>query len=130
MIQQYYLITTETCPKCPEFKRYVQENLKDMKGEIISWGLPENEKKYKYLHLFDIKVAPTLCIFTVDLMKGTESERILFDLQTSEISELEDWIEDNLYEISEETKTELEESNKDFEKGEFYTHDQAFNNIS
>jgi len=72
-----------------------------MKGEVIEWGLPDNEKKYPYLHLFDdVKVAPTLCIFTIDppVQKrgGMSAERIIFDLKTSEISEVADWIKDNI----------------------------------
>jgi len=74
----YLLFTTETCPKCPEVKKFVKNNI------IFNWDILNNtnhdfmEKAQKYW----VSQAPTFIIFDW----GNEIFR------GNEVSEIEDFL--------------------------------------
>lgn len=74
----YFLFTTTTCPKCPEMKVFVSENIK-FAGELIDNTHPQ------FMDLaskFGVTQAPTFVV--------QEGEKVLFT--GSEIYEIEDFL--------------------------------------
>lgn len=75
----YLLLTTTTCPKCPEVKDFVSNNIK-FDGEIIDETHPNFTE---LLGQYSVTAAPTM-IITDD--KGSEIFR------GNEVSEIEDFL--------------------------------------
>lgn len=75
----YLLFTTTACPKCPEFKAFVTDNIL-FKGEMLD----ENHEDFQAKAAeFEITMAPLLIVFS-------EYDEVL--LKASEIVEVEDFI--------------------------------------
>jgi len=75
----YILFTTTRCPKCPEFKKFLQENI-NADGRVLdeySETFSDEISKYK------VSNAPTIILFD-------ENQNELY--RTSEISSLEDFL--------------------------------------
>jgi thioredoxin-related protein len=71
----YLLITTTTCPKCPEVKDYVAKNIK-FKGEILD---ETNPNFANVLGEYGVTAAPTMIILDEDgeeLFRGNETSEI------------------------------------------------------
>ena len=74
----YLLFITTRCPKCPEFKTFVSENI-TFEGKILDETSPEFPEK---IQEFNVLTAPIIIIF--------EDEKESF--RTSEIYELKEFI--------------------------------------
>ncbi len=77
----YICFTTTSCPKCPEFKSFITENIK-FAGEILDETKPnftEGISKYQ------VTAAPTILIF--------DEKKEVF--RTNEIYELDDFLKNN-----------------------------------
>lgn len=75
---EYILFTTATCPKCPQFKAYVKEEV-DFYGDVIDNTTPLFGDK---IAEYDVKAAPTIIISD----EGVEKFR------TSDLRELEGYL--------------------------------------
>jgi thioredoxin-related protein len=74
----YICFTTTSCPKCPEFKSFIAENIK-FEGEIL------DETKPNFMEIIsshNVTAAPTILIF--------DSKKEVF--RTSEIYELGEFL--------------------------------------
>ena len=74
----YKLFTTSTCPKCPEFKAFVAENVK-FEGEILDEKTPNFMDQAQN---YGITKAPAFLVF--------EGEKEIF--RTSETYDLDDFL--------------------------------------
>ncbi len=76
---KYFLFTTADCPKCPEVKEFIQNNI-TFTGEIIK----ETDSRFQTLiQTYDIKIAPTLIVLD-------NKEIVIFS--GSEIPEIQDFL--------------------------------------
>ncbi|MDH3324774.1 MAG: hypothetical protein OEL89_03990 [Candidatus Peregrinibacteria bacterium] len=74
----YILLTTTACPKCPEFKQFVVDNV-TFEGVLLDETNPEFTNRIAEL---GVTAAPTMVIF--------EDEKEIF--RTSETYELQDFL--------------------------------------
>ncbi len=74
----YICFTTTSCPKCPEFKSFITNNIK-FEGEIWDETKPNFTEK---IAEYGVTAAPTILIF--------EDEKEV--LRTSEIYELDEFL--------------------------------------
>ncbi len=78
---KYLLFTTQTCPKCPEIKQYINDNV-FFEGEILDNTHP------KFIELagkYDVISAPLFIVF--------EEESEIF--RGSEVYEIEEFLKSN-----------------------------------
>ncbi|MBT3348776.1 hypothetical protein HN954_01605 [bacterium] len=73
------LFTTTRCPKCPAFKKFVEETLQEFDGEMLDETMPHFMDEAAK---FGVTAAPLLIIFE----NGNEVFR------GSEISEIQDFL--------------------------------------
>jgi len=70
----YLLLTTTTCPKCPEMKKFVQDNI-SFDGKILN---ENSEGFYTILTEYNLSVAPTFLVLKgdVEVFRASEIEEI------------------------------------------------------
>ena len=82
----YILLTTTTCHKCPEFKKYVNKHV-TFNGVILD---ERSDLFAKIADKFNVMNAPTIIIFENN---GDDICNLKELFRTSEISELQEFIE-------------------------------------